>query len=131
MKQQSLVTIQATFAASNAGSIHFGEVIKELAGAGVESYQVDYRSGRATYFMPDGKTLDLDFDRPEETIADHFDGDAVRAAILGAQLGEVMYPQFKTLTQQAGCIGYTVWITGRHVTYYGRKGETHLERFPS
>ena len=54
-----------------------------------------------------------------------------RAAILGAQQGKVMYPEFKQLSQQAGCIGYTVWITGRHVTYYGRKGETHVERFPS
>jgi len=23
-----------------------------------------------------------------------------------------------------------VWITGRHVTYYGRAGETHIEHFP-
>lgn len=131
MQQHSHDIIQTTFEASNAGRIHFGEVIRALAGAGVESYQVDYRSGRATCFMIDGETLDLGFARPEEAIAEHFDGDGVRAAILGAQRGEVMYPQFKALTLQAGCIGYTVWLTGRHVTYYGRKGETHLERFPS
>ena len=41
-----------------------------------------------------------------------------------------MYPEFKKLSRQAGCIGYTVWIAGRHVSYYGRKGETHVERFP-
>jgi uncharacterized protein YbcV (DUF1398 family) len=131
MKQNSHAAIHATFEASNAGSIHFGEVIRQLASAEVESYQVDYRSGRATYFMPDGDTLDLGFARPEEAIADHFDGDAVRSAILGAQRGEVIYPEFKVLTQKAGCIGYTVWIAGRHVTYFGRKGETHMERFPS
>jgi hypothetical protein len=42
----------------------------------------------------------------------------------------VMYPEFKKLSQQAGCVGYTVWIAGRHVTYVGRRGETHIERFP-
>jgi hypothetical protein len=41
-----------------------------------------------------------------------------------------MYPEFKRLSEQAGCIGYIVWITGRHVTYFGRNGETHVERFP-
>ena len=27
-------------------------------------------------------------------------------------------------------IGYTVWIAGRHVACLGRRGETHIERFP-
>jgi hypothetical protein len=40
-----------------------------------------------------------------------------------------MYPEFKALTQAAGCIGYTVWIAGRHVVYLGRRGESHVERF--
>ena len=68
---------------------------------------------------------------PQVGIAKAFDGDAVRAAILGAQQGRVMYPEFKHLSQRAGCIGYTVWIAGRHVTYLGRRGETHVENFPS
>ena len=63
-------------------------------------------------------------------IADTFDAEAVRAAIRGAQQGVVMYPEFKHLTCLAGCAGYTVWITGRHVSYFGRKGEMHVERFP-
>ena len=42
-----------------------------------------------------------------------------------------MYPEFKVNSQRAGCIGYTVWIDGRHVTYAGRRGETHVERFPT
>lgn len=123
-------TIQDTFDASNEGAIHFGQVIGRLGSVGVESYQVDYRSGRTTYFMPDGATLDLPFDRPTAPIAEVFDADAVRSAIRGAQQGRVMYPEFKALTQQAGCVGYTVWLAGRHVTYLGRRGETHVERFP-
>lgn len=131
MNATTLVTIQSTFEASNQGSIHFGQVIGQLVGAGVESYHVDYRSGRTTYYLPDGSTADFSLERPQHGIADTFDGDAVRAAILGAQQGRVMYPEFKQRTQQAGCVGYTVWIAGRHVTYLGRRGETHVERFPS
>lgn len=123
-------TIRHTAEASNAGRIHFGEVVAALVGAGVESYAVDYRARRFTYYLPDGETLTLDQPAPDTPIAEAFDADAVRAAIRGAQRGELMYPAFKHLTQAAGCVGYTVWIAGRHVTYLGRRGETHLERFP-
>ncbi len=123
-------TIHSTFDASDHGDIHFGEVIGRLTSVQVESYQVDYRSGRTTCYLQDGDTLDLVFDRPQVPVPDAFDAEAVRAAILGAQQGRVMYPEFKRLTQKAGCIGYTVWLAGRHVTYLGRRGESHVERFP-
>lgn len=122
--------IQSTFDASNKGLLHFGEVIGRLVGVQVESYQVDYRSGRTTYFLVDGETLDLAFEKPTEGIANAFDGPALRSAIVGAQQGKVFYPQFKRLSQAAGCVGYAVWIAGRHVAYYGRRGEAHVERFP-
>lgn len=130
MHETTRAAIQSTFEASNKGSIHFGQVIGQLVGAGVESYHVDYRSGRTTYYLPDGSTVDFSFERPQDGIAEAFDGDAVRAAILGAQQGRVMYPEFKKLSQRAGCTAYTVWIAGRHVVYLGRRGETHIERFP-
>ena len=122
--------IQSTFEATNAGRIHFGQVVGQLISAGVESYVVDYRSGRATWYLPAGQTLDLPFDTSTDCIGERFDVEAVRAAIRGAQRGAVMYPEFKRLSQQAGCIGYTVWIAGRHVSYFGRRGEVHVERFP-
>ena len=130
MDENTRAVIQATFEASNQGRIHFGEVIAQLVGVQVESYQVDYRSGRTTCYLADGATLDLGFERPQALIAEAFDGDAVRAAILGAQQGRVKYPEFKRLSQHAGCIGYTVWLAGCHVNYHGRRGESHVERFP-
>jgi uncharacterized protein YbcV (DUF1398 family) len=130
MNENVRSVIQATFEASNQGKIHFGEVISQLISVQVESYHVDYRSSRTTYYLPNGATLDHGFERPQEAIADAFDGDAVRATILGAQQGRVMYPEFKLLSQRAGCVGYTVWIAGRHVAYFGRRGEKHVERFP-
>ncbi len=130
MNESTRATIQATFDVSNQGTIHFGQVIGQLVGAGVESYHVDYRSGRTTYYLPDGTTADFRLETPRNRIPEAFDGDAVRAAIVGAQQGRVMYPEFKLQSQQAGCVGYTVRIAGRYVTYLGRNGETHVERFP-
>lgn len=105
-------------------------MIEQLISAGVESYQVDYRSARTTYYLSDESTLDFSFELPEHGISGVFDAQALRATILQSQQGRVMYPEFKRLSQLAGCASYTVWITGRCVTYMGRKGEMHIERFP-
>lgn len=130
MEYATETAIRETFDASNAGRIHFGQVVGALLAAGIESYAVDYRAARATYYMPDGETLTLDLATPSAEIAAEFSSSGIREAILGAQRGEVMYPRFKQLSQAAGCVGYTVWLAGRHVAYYGRKGETHVEPFP-
>lgn len=129
MQSSTRDIIGTTFEASNLGSIHFGQVIAALSSAGVESYHVDYRAGRATYYLPDGETLELAFEAAASVMA-AFQAEAIRSAIRGAQQGKVMYPEFKHLSEQAGCIGYIVWITGRHVAYFGRNGEAHVERFP-
>lgn len=81
MNENTRAVIQSTFEASNEGRIHFGDVIARLVDVRVESYHVDYRSGRTTYYLPDGATLDFGFERPPEGIAVAFDGDAVRSAI--------------------------------------------------
>jgi len=130
MNPNTQSVILETFNGSHEGRLHFGQVIGLLSQAGVESYLVDYRAGRATYYTPTGETHTIDMAVPEVAIAQTFDAGAVVEAIRGAQRGEVMYPEFKQLSQRAGCIGYVVWITGRHVSYFGRNGETHVERFP-
>ncbi len=130
MSPQQETLVRDTISASNAGNLHFPQVVQALLHAGVESYAVDYRAARTTVYWPDGATLSLPLSEPEQGIADAFSSEGVRQAIAGAQRGEVMYPAFKALTQRAGCIGYTVWLSGRHVSYYGRQGESHIEPFP-
>lgn len=130
MHEHTRAVIQATFDASNAGQLSFGEVVGRLAAVDVESYHVDYRAGRATCYLGDGGCCDQPLAQAGHVIGEHFDAAAVRAAIAGAQRHGLRYPQFKQRTEQAGCTGYTVWIAGRQVTYTGRRGETHVERFP-
>lgn len=130
MNDNTRAIIHEAARGSSQGRLHFGQVIGLLVQAGVESYGVDYRARRSTYVLPDGDTLDMPTPMPDVAIAQDFDAAALQAAIRGAQQGEVMYPEFKKLSRQAGCVGYTVWVAGRHVSYFGRKGETHVERFP-
>ena len=130
MNDSTRALIHEAAQGSSESRLHFGQVISLLMQAGVESYTVDYRAQRSTYYLPDGEALDLDTPMPDVAVAQDFGAAALLAAIRGAQQGVVMYPQFKALSRQAGCVGYTVWIAGRHVSYYGRKGETHVERFP-
>ena len=122
--------IREAAAGSAEGRLHFGQVVGLMVVAGVESYSVDYRSRRSTYFPREGIPLDLPLEVPDLPIPARFDAVALKSAISGAQRGHVMYPQFTRLSMAAGCVGYTVWIGSRHVTYYGHGGETHVERFP-
>ena len=123
--------IREAFHGSSEGRLHFGQVIGLMQQAGVESYVADYRTHQTTYYLPTGQVVAITLDMPDTPIASSFNADAIQAAIRGAQQGLVKYQEFKHLTCAAGCIGYTVWIAGRHVTYFGRKGEMHVEHFPN
>jgi uncharacterized protein YbcV (DUF1398 family) len=121
--------LQAT-EGSNQGRLHFGQVVALMAQAGVESYLVDYRARQTICYLANGEFVRLALEVPAVEIPEPFDAEGVKAAIRGAQQGTVMYPEFKRLSMRAGCVGYTVWIAGRHVSYFGRKGEVHVEAFP-
>lgn len=130
MNNDTPSTILEAFNGSAEGRLHFGQVIGLLMEAGVESYVADYRTGRATCYLPDDRIVEVNIGTPSAPIGRVFDADGVKAAIRQAQQGVVKYPEFKRLTQAAGCTAYTVWITGRRVDYVGRNGELHVEPFP-
>lgn len=116
---------------SHEGSIAFGEVVEKLMSVGVESYHADYRRNENTHYLPTDETCVVTFAPKHVSIADAFDPAGVREAVRGAQSGVVKYPEFMRLTMAAGCVGYIVWIAGRHVQYFGRRGEVHVEHFPA
>lgn len=114
------------------GTMSFLENVAQLSSAGVQSYFADYRRGETTYYLADGAGAAhaLSLPQPDAAIGDGFDAAAVRAAVLCSQRGELRYPDFIRATRAAGCVGYNVWIAGRQVQYYGRRGEQHVERMP-
>jgi Phage envelope protein len=131
MNEQTILVINQCAQASYAGTLSFGEVVGRLAQAGVESYFADYRAQLTTYYSPAGDTYSIKLNIQPQSVVKEFSKDDIQAAIRGAQSGEVKYPEFLQRSSAAGCCGYWAWIAGRHVTYFGRKGEQHIERFPN
>jgi uncharacterized protein YbcV (DUF1398 family) len=131
MDPKTQQVIEDAVAASHAGTRHFADIVGSLLAHGVESYRVDYRQQSSTHFLPSGEWHSVTNHTPEIAIPEAFDQEAIVAAIRGSQRGEVKYPEFIERSMRAGCVGYIVWLAGRHVVYFGRRGETHVERFPS
>lgn len=115
---------------SDSGNATFPESIGALMKLGVESYFADYRKGEKTYYTKEGRAHPVPMTIHAEEIPALFDAAALQAAIRSAQRDEIRYPEFKKRSMAAGCIGYIVWIDGRHVSYFGHRGEVHIEKFP-
>lgn len=131
MNIQDRAAIERCSKDSLSGARPFPEIVAGLSAAGVGSYCADYRAGTTTYYLRVDDALPLPLPAPDAPIAQAFDAAALQAAIRGSQRGEVRYPEFLQLSRAAGCVGYFVWIDGRQVTYFGRRGEIHVERFPA
>ena len=123
-------TIEKCAHDSHAGLLTFPEVLGRLVDVGVESYFADYRDQSTIYYLSNNKTVRIPMDMPDLDIPEFFNKDGILSAIRGAQSDKVRYPEFLKLTMSAGCVGYIVWIAGKHVSYYGRRGEAHIEHFP-
>ncbi|BBB66122.1 hypothetical protein UNDYM_1869 [Undibacterium sp. YM2] len=130
MENSVLQTIEAVAHDSYAGKLTFGHVVGSLMAVGVESYFADYRAGNTSYYMADGSVHVVALGKKDHPIPMAFDAGALVEAIRGAQRDEVRYPEFIRLSMEAGCVGYIVWMAGRHVSYFGHAGEVHVERFP-
>ncbi len=130
MDEETRTVIEACARASHDGTMDFGTVVGTLIGAGVESYHADYRRDETTYYLPTGESYLVELPAPDVPIADSFEAGGVESAVRGSQRGEVRYPEFLTRTRASGCVGYFVWIAGRQVQYFGRRGEVHTEYFP-
>ena len=130
MNQNTKDVIEKCAHQSHAGLLTFPEVMGRLVEVGVESYFADYRNQSTTYYLSNNQVCAVPMDMPLVEIPNSFNKDGVVSAIRGAQSDAVRYPEFLELTMSAGCIGYIVWITGEHVSYFGRQGEVHIEHFP-
>ncbi|MBV6321414.1 DUF1398 domain-containing protein [Duganella violaceipulchra] len=130
MEASTRDTIEQCARESHAGLTSFGALVGRLMQAGIESYHADYRRCDTTYYLPDGATHAVALPAPDAIIPQQFDAAALVQAIRSAQHGAVHYPEFMALSMAAGCVGYMVWIAGRHVSYFGHRGEVHIEHFP-
>lgn len=130
MIEQKTQVIQRCVNGSLAGELGFPEIVGQLAQIGIERYHVDYSRQETTYYFLDGDSVVIATPHPLHETADQFSAFTVADAVRQSQRNEHAYLDFIQKTMSAGCVGYFVQITGRQVIYFGRTGESHVERFP-
>lgn len=118
--------------AAESGARTFPQIVGALTEAGFESYAIDFRRGTATYYAPDGESIELQTHRVDAPVAPAFDAALMRVAIGEAQqqVPGYTYKGFCEKAASAGCAGYIVSFSGRRALYIGRGAETHVELFP-
>jgi len=134
METQSMNTkiIDELTERSLAGTITFPEQIKELIANNIERYSVDLAGLTKSAYDINGESYihSFSFDPGTSAVAEHFDVQALKDAILDSQKGVTTYQRFLHRAMAAGCCFYEVFITGKKVIYFGRNGDLHTEYFP-
>ena len=116
---------------SEAGRFTFPQVVGALSDIGVESYFADLARAVDTFYLPTGETHTEKMTLPPTKIPVDFSQPGIVAAIRAVQADQIRYPEFLRRAMAAGIAAYWVFIAGRKVIYFGRKGEIHVEGFPS
>ncbi|MGE0036018.1 MAG: DUF1398 domain-containing protein [Xanthobacteraceae bacterium] len=111
----------------------FPQIVAALMREGFESYAIDFRRSVATYYMPDGDSVELAMHKLDVPVGDSFDAGPIQTAIKEAQqlVPGYTYEGFCRRVAAAGCAGYMVSFSGRRALYVGRTAETHVEHFPN
>lgn len=117
--------------ATSDGSMLFPEIVGRLIAEDVERYYVDYAAKSFTFYDASGSmiTAPLAFEGLP-SIAEHFNTNALKAAILDSQQHCQKFRAFCERAMRAGVHGYFAFLRGQRVLYLGRQGDQHVEWFP-
>ena len=132
MDDQKKAVAKGCLEGAEDNTMTFPQVVGTLMQEGFEGYAVDFRRAVATYYMPDGDSVELPTDRMDVPVAPSFDALRIQSAIKEAQqlVPGYTYLGFCRKVVSAGCAGYIVSFSGRRALYIGRTAETHVEHFP-
>lgn len=115
-----------------ANEMTFPQTVAALAKIGIERYSADLTRLEKMHYNAAGDSLADPLplaDAPD--IGDSWSADGVIAAVRSIQQGQIDYPEFLRQIMIAGCPLYWVYLSGRKAIYFGRRGEMHIENFPS
>ena len=109
MNEHQKTTAGTCLEAAEGNSMAFPQIVGTLMEAGFESYAIDFRRATATYYLPDGESIELPARRVDAPIAPAFDTAGMRAAIGEAQQ-EVPGYTYKGFCEKA--VGPTPHVPG-------------------
>ena len=132
MDDQKKAIAKACLDGAEDNTMTFPQIVGTLIQEGFEGYAIDFRRALATYYMPDGDSVEAPTRKIDVPVAPSFDSMRIRAAIKEAQqlAPGYTYLGFCKKVVSAGCAGYIVSFSGRRALYIGRTAETHVEHFP-
>ena len=117
--------------AALSGSMPFPQIVAALIEAGVEYYHVDYVGRSKSFYSAGGDRVVTPITYENlPTVAAELDVAALKSAILDSQQNGQKYYDFSVRAMNAGVQGYFAFLSGKRVTYLGRKGDAHTEWFP-
>lgn len=122
--------IRETIQKSLTGTAKFPEIVGSLIQEGVESYHVDLLRLENRYYSTKGETQLESLPLPSKAAAKTFSASLVKDAVRKSQAGQIDYKQFIDEILDAGTVGYTAYLSGKKVIYFGREGDFHIEHFP-
>jgi uncharacterized protein YbcV (DUF1398 family) len=115
-----------------ADQMTFPQSVAALKKIGVERYVADLVRLEKTHYSACGDSVSEPLPLSDvPAIAEAFSADRVVAALQAIQQRQSAYPQFLRQIMEAGCVLYWVFLDGRKALYLGRRGEFHVENFPS
>ncbi len=132
MNEQQQAVAKACLEGAEDGGMAFPQIVQTLMDAGFESYAIDFQRATASYYLPDGASIELPTGAMSTAVAPGFDAARMQAAIREAQqlVPGYTYKGFCEKAALAGCARYIVSFSGRRALYIGRTAETHVEHFP-
>ena len=131
MNTDAVEIIKRCSAGSLDGRLSFPQVVGMLMDIGVSHYQVDFVRDEKTCYFRNDEFYTEPMPMPAEPIAQEFSPEGVAAAVKASQTEGQAFPDFLVRVRKAGCIGYVAYLDGRRVVYTGRRGDEHVEHFPS
>ncbi|UZW57429.1 DUF1398 domain-containing protein [Sphingobium sp. JS3065] len=85
MNEQQKTTARTCLEAAEGNTMTFPQIVGTLMETGFESYAIDFRRATATYYLPNGESVELPAHRVDASIAPASDTARMQAAIREAQ----------------------------------------------
>jgi len=110
--------------------IAFPEVVARLDKAEIDFYYTDLLIPNKTFYANNEAFVVPCSFNSKKKVSNVFKADKVVQAIRLCQSMQIKYQEFIKLVKEAGVISYFVFIKGRKMVYFGKRGEQLIENFP-
>lgn len=122
--------IQSLMPRALSRAVTFPEILRTLSEEGVGSYHVDFLRHEARYYGEGEDNLVVSVPFSHGPIPGEFSAERLASINARVQAGEAAFADFVREGTAAGCAYYIVYVAGRKVRYFGRRGGEYVQYLP-